>query len=408
MHIKEVPEDFVVVEESDIRHTKDDCIILDVKKRNWDTTLLVKEMAKRFGISQKSIGYAGLKDKHAVTTQKMSVYGVDEEKITSTHITDVTATICGRGDKIEIGDLKGNRFAIVVRGIEEPPHSIEKRIEDSRTRMESHHGFINYFGYQRFGIQRPVTAEVGKAIVLKDYQAAVDTYIGKQYPLDPHNDVRGTYLDGASAKEAYDAFPHSLKYERAMLFSLYETGGDPVKALFSLPSRLLMLFVHAYQSQLYNTIVERRVADIPPNVAEQGDMIVMERSGTRAFTTVNKSNSGAVQNRIHRDISVACPLIGARTVLPSSRMGTIARDVLEEEEISTKDFENARYQVLSSSGSGREILARYEDFSYALLNEGDALSCATSFYLNRGSYATEFLRQVFNQEMHPPLTHGDV
>ncbi len=401
MHIKEVPEDFVVTEVSEIRHTKDDCIILDVEKRNWDTTLLVKEMAKRFCISQKSIGYAGLKDKHAVTTQKMSVYGVNDEKIVSTRIADATATICGRGDRIEIGDLKGNRFTIIVRGIGESLYSIEKRLEASRILMESHHGFINYFGYQRFGLQRPVTAEVGKAIVLKDYQAAVDTYIGKQYPLDPHNGVRGLYLEGASAKEAYDAFPYSLKYERAMLFSLYETGGDPIKALFSLPSRLLMLFVHAYQSQLYNTIVERRTSEVPPNVAEQGDMIVMDRNGTRAFTTVNKSNSGAVQKRIPTDISVACPLIGARTVLPSSLMGVIAHDVMEKEEITAKDFENTRYPALSSSGSGREILARYKDYSYALHKEGDALSCTTSFYLNRGSYATEFLRQVFNQELHP-------
>jgi tRNA pseudouridine13 synthase len=402
MHIKERPEDFIVIEHGDVRHDKDDCIIVEVEKRNWDTTLLVKEMAKRYGVSQASIGYAGLKDKHAVTKQKMSIFGVSEEKIRRTVLPDAKVEVLGRGDRIEVGDLLGNEFAITVRGIGGPYEDVLGRLEEHAGKMESFHGFINYFGYQRFGIQRPVTADVGKAIVLKDYRHAVDTYIGGQYPLDPHKDIRKAYLDGMEPKEAYEAFPHSLKYERAMLFSLAESGGDPIKALHSLPSRLLMLFVHAYQSQLFNEIVERRVAEIPPNEAEIGDMIVMDRQGTRAFTYVNKSNYKAVQGRLQSDVSVACPLIGYRTVLPKSLMGEISRDVLETEGIVMRDFENARHQVMSSSGSGREILARYSDFAYDLSKEADSCTCSLSFFLPKGSYATEFLRQLFGEDVLPP------
>lgn len=401
MHIKERPEDFVVVEKSIVAHEKDDCIIIDVEKRDWDTTLLVRELARRCGVSHKSVGYAGLKDKRAVTRQKMSVYGVDEETVTRVRIPGASIAVVGRGDRIEVGDLGGNTFDIVVRGIEMDTCALAKLLDASVQRLETDGGFVNYFGYQRFGLSRPVTADVGKALVRKDYEDAVRTYIGAAYPADPYREVRSAFLEGMGFKEAYIAFPPSLSYERAMLFSLYETGGDYRRALLALPSRLLMLFVHAYQSALFNRIVEARLETIPVAVAELGDMIVMERQGTRAFTTVNASNMRAVQARLSKDISVACPLLGHRSVLPRSTMGRIAGEILESEGMSLQDFENKDMPVLGSSGSGREILARCHDLSYQINGQAGDLSCSTHFTLGKGSYATVFLQQLFGCGIYP-------
>lgn len=207
MHIKERPEDFVVVEKSIVAHEKDDCIIIDVEKRDWDTTLLVRELARRCGVSHKSVGYAGLKDKRAVTRQKMSVYGVDEETVTRVRIPGASIAVVGRGDRIEVGDLGGNTFDIVVRGIEMDTCALAELLDASVQRLETDGGFVNYFGYQRFGLSRPVTADVGKALVRKDYEDAVRTYIGAAYPADPYREVRSAFLEGMGFKEAYNAFP---------------------------------------------------------------------------------------------------------------------------------------------------------------------------------------------------------
>ncbi|MBN1785685.1 MAG: tRNA pseudouridine(13) synthase TruD [Candidatus Methanofastidiosa archaeon] len=403
MIIKHCPKEFTVRERSIVCHKKDDCIVATIEKVDWDTTLLVKEMAKALAISQKSVGYAGLKDKTSASVQKFSFYGVPEEKVLSLNIPGVEVKDVERGDRINIGDLEGNEFDIVVRKIKRPKPELGKDIQKGLDRFSEWHGFINYFGYQRFGLQRPVTAEVGKLIVKKDYEGAALTYIGKPYPLDPMSEVRREFLDDMDFKKAYEAFPQGLRYERAMLFSLAHEGKDFKDCFKALPERLLKLFVHAYQSKLFNEIVKRRIEDVPPNVAEIGDHIIMDRYERKATTMVNRSNIERVSRMIEGEISVSAPLIGSRTILPNSTIGSIAKEIMEREELDFKDFENHTFRPFDSSGTQREILARYSDLRYEVLDDEiyGSTRCDLGFFLKKGQYATEYLAQLLGEEALP-------
>jgi len=403
MIIKYWPEEFKVLEVPRVGHERNDCLIADIEKKNWDTTMLVKAMAKALGISQKSIGYAGLKDKTSYSVQKYSFYGVDEERLSSLTVPGVNISNIIKGDRINIGDLDGNRFEIIVRNIGMSKDVLIKKIDDNLKKFREWYGFINYFGYQRFGLQRPVTAEVGRLIVKKDYEAAALTYIGKPYPLDPMARVRKEFLEDLDFKRAYNEFPNSLRYERAMLFELAHGSGSYRECFKALPERLLKLLVHAYQSQMFNEIVKARIEEMPPNVVEIGDYIVMERYGKKAITTVNRANLDRVKKMLKDKVSVSAPLIGYRTKLPPTTIGMAARDIMDREEIAFDDFKNSDLRPFESSGTQRELLGRCHDLEYKVLDDeiyGNA-RCDLSFYLNKGEYATEFLRQLFNEEAIP-------
>jgi len=403
MLIKATHDDFRVVESPKITHERDDCLVFSVTKSGWDTTLLVKELAKRLMVSQKRIGYAGLKDTAARTTQWMSVKGVDPEQLENVRLPRVEITSIMQGDCISIGDLKGNRFEVVVRDIQWDASQIKHTLDASLERFSSYNGFINYFGHQRFGIQRPITADVGRHLVKKEYEQAALTFLAKQYPDDPHADIRRELWDSKDFKRAYEEFPHSLKYERAMLFQLGHKGSTYLESFKALPERLQTLFIHAYQAELFNEIVRRRVQEIPPNEVEIGDMIMIDKFERKATTFVNSSNMAKVRGLLRQTVSLAAPLIGSKTIFPRSRMGEIAREVLTEEGLSCPDFENHDHRPFSSTGSTREVVGRFSDLEYTIDEDEmfDAKKCIVTFFLPRGEYATELLRQLFGQDVLP-------
>ena len=80
-HLKTEPEDFVVNEISDPPRAKDngEFSIATVRTRNWETNRLVRIMSRSLGMSRTRIGFAGTKDKRAVTTQLMSFRCTPEE-----------------------------------------------------------------------------------------------------------------------------------------------------------------------------------------------------------------------------------------------------------------------------------------------------------------------------------------
>ncbi len=403
MLIKFKPEEFRVEEVSTTRHEKNDCTIFTVEKTNWDTTLLVKEIAKRAGVSQKRVGYAGLKDKTAHSTQKMSIYGIGEDVLRLIKIPNVLLCEFEKGDRIQIGDLKGNQFSVVVRDINMDKSSIESAIKRSNERFNAYYGFINYFGYQRFGIQRPVTAEVGKYIVKKDYEQAAMTYLAKPYPLDPNKELRQELLNDYDFKKAYETFPPSLKYERSMLFMLANEGKDFKQCFNALPERLQTLFVHAYQAEIFNRIVKKRIKDIPPNEAEIGDIIMIDKFEKNAITKVNAFNFSKVQKMLKENVSVAVPLVGSKTKIPCSRIGEITKEVMDFENITFEDFHDPDSKTFSSAGFYRGMLGRFSNLCYEISEDEQfgANKCIFSFYLQKGQYATVFLQQIFDEEIIP-------
>lgn len=147
--IRSVPEDFRVEEIPAYLPSGDgEHVYVRFEKRNWSTLDAIKAMARALGVDGRECGWAGLKDKHAVTVQWASFHRADVEKARSLAIDGITVLEVSRHrNKLKTGHLRGNRFDIRVRDCVPGALAIAQRIA-ARIGLD---GVPNYYGTQRFG-----------------------------------------------------------------------------------------------------------------------------------------------------------------------------------------------------------------------------------------------------------------
>ncbi|TXH65644.1 MAG: tRNA pseudouridine(13) synthase TruD [Lysobacteraceae bacterium] len=148
--IRLTPEDFKVKEIDAFEASgSGEHLLLTVEKRGMNTAFAAKRIAAWAGVPESSIGYAGLKDRHALTRQRFSVWlpkkvAPDIDALQSEDLKVLAHAWHAR--KLPRGALAGNRFALTLRGIEGDATQI-----DARLRAIAERGVPNYFGEQRFG-----------------------------------------------------------------------------------------------------------------------------------------------------------------------------------------------------------------------------------------------------------------
>jgi len=142
-------EDDFIVDEQGIRFSNSgNFVVLKIQKTNMDTWELIDRLANFLGVYSNEIGYAGLKDKRATTTQYISIPKKLSKQIKQfRHKKIKILESYVHNKKLNIGDLKGNRFKINLYDVEiEDINHIQKILKQI-----SKNGMPNYFGYQRFG-----------------------------------------------------------------------------------------------------------------------------------------------------------------------------------------------------------------------------------------------------------------
>jgi tRNA pseudouridine13 synthase len=224
------PADFRVNEVSDLKYgTSGDYLIVRLTKENWETHHLIRDLARQLGISEERIGIAGTKDKRAITSQLASIRGVSEEQLARVDLPRVRLEPVGRANKdIGLGDLRGNDFDVTIRNITLPQAECDARLKAIDASIAKAGGVPNFFGYQRFGIVRPITHLVGKKLLKGDVEGAAMDYIARSFPgeSDENRRVRDLVMETRDFKEGIKLFPFNLRYERAMMHYLIEHPGD--------------------------------------------------------------------------------------------------------------------------------------------------------------------------------------
>ncbi len=123
-------------------------LILKVRKKEMTTWEMLDVFSTRLGIRRRDIGYAGLKDKHAMTIQHISIMAIHEEKLKAfSHEKIKILSSVRHNNKIRVGHLKGNRFKIRLKKV----LGVQKDKLDSVLKWIKANGVPNYFGNQRFG-----------------------------------------------------------------------------------------------------------------------------------------------------------------------------------------------------------------------------------------------------------------
>ncbi|MFA5221336.1 MAG: tRNA pseudouridine(13) synthase TruD [Methanoregula sp.] len=388
-----VPEDFVVKEipKKEYTTTSGPYLICRLTKTNWELQHAIKELSRRLGISHRRIGWAGTKDKNAVTSQFISLYNVTREAIAEVRLKDITLDVIGQAnEQLSLGDLKGNRFDILIRGTEHA--DLEKMVTDiSATASES---LPNYFGLQRFGVIRPLTHRIGELILVRDYESAVKEYVGRAFPHEPEDiqAIRSAFAASGDPAEALRMLPTYMAFERSMLHHLSAHPGDYAGALQQLPPKLLSMFVSAYQSWLFNCALSMRfehgntLTDPVP-----GDRLVFANGRTDVATA---QNIHAVSLHIKRGRCTIALFMPGKEVSDALPVDPAIRELLTNRGITARDFEQAsKFVKTKYDGAWRPISLK--TIITSEVNGPDVRLC---FTLPPGHYATTVCREFMKSD----------
>jgi len=386
--LRTIAEDFLVEEiPLERKKTGGPFLICKLTKKNWELQHAVKEIAKRLGISHRRIGWAGTKDRNAVTTQWLSLYNVTAEQAAAVYLRDITLEPLSQSNEgLSLGDLQGNRFDIVIRDPE--PADLANRVQSISETAAA--GVPNYFGLQRFGAIRPVTHRVGEWILRGNYEQAVLTYVGMEFSgeSDDMKAIRSAFSASRDPVPALHALPVQMNYERAMLHHLAECPGDYSGALQVLPPKLLSMFVSAFQSYLFNLALSRRIDDgYSLDDPQPGDRLLFVNGRTDTVTGVN---TGAVKIHLKRGRCTIALFMPGKEKFKAKTPGEQATEaLLAEYRISPEDFARASVFVRTKyEGAWRPVALRTEIQSTL---EGGNLRL--KFTLPPGHYATTVCRE---------------
>ncbi|AIN65670.1 tRNA pseudouridine synthase D [Providencia stuartii] len=147
--LKSQPEDFIVKEDLGFElDGEGEHVMVRVEKTGCNTLFVAEQLAKFAKISARSVSYAGLKDRNAVTEQWfcLQMPGKETPDFSLWQLDGCRVIATTRQKrKLRIGTLKGNQFELTIRDIS-VPEDVEARLQ-----KVAEQGIPNYFGEQRFG-----------------------------------------------------------------------------------------------------------------------------------------------------------------------------------------------------------------------------------------------------------------
>ncbi|MDC8452819.1 MAG: tRNA pseudouridine(13) synthase TruD [Candidatus Nitrosotalea sp.] len=335
--------------------------VYKLKKQGIDTNHALSDIFTKYGLRLKALG---LKDANATTEQ----YVCD---MTTGRSTDTLVTNRYTLEKIGLvqkpltkKDMIGNHFKI--------------KIEDANfskvSQFTYHEKILNFFGYQRFGSKRPVSHLIGKAILQKNFDHAVETLLSftSEYDLPHNNKIREMLKDKSNYSKVFDQVPTQMDIERIVLDQMI-SHGDPLKALRAIPIQLRRFFVQAFQSFVYNQTISKAY--------EFGEDLIQPQQGDVCFD--EDDNLGRYQNDPKQRLAI--PLVGY-SYSKKNRFDSFISEILVEQQITPKEFFVKEMQEASEEGGFRQAIMSCQDFT---INEP-----YVDFTLSRGSYATILLREI--------------
>ncbi len=252
---KKRPEDFIVKERHNLFFKpRGEYAYFLLKKRNCNTLDALKLLARQLRVPLDQVGFAGLKDKLAITEQVISV---PKRYVTAQNYRlspQVYLRFLGYGDEpVRLGEFLGNEFTITL-------HPLTRR-QKGRIKKGlgffAQYGFPNYFGEQRFGSILGTKDFIARLLLQERYEEALKTYILSF--LKSEERQRLVKLWGKWDLMLRHIPPNDVN-KRAVIRALKQQ--KPYEKVFRvIPKNIRVMFAFAYQSYLWNKTLSLYIAD---------------------------------------------------------------------------------------------------------------------------------------------------
>ncbi len=306
--IKQIPEDFKVKEFMKFKLDRGGYLYFILKKRNYNTLDAIAQISNKLKVDIKRFGFAGNKDKKAITQQYVSVFNINKENLDKLNLKDIEIKSLGYSDKpISIGSLDYNEFEITVRNLDSKNYNEFDYLE-------------NYFDEQRFGFNKN-NQLIGKAIIKKEFEKA------------------------------------------CKLLNLYVKNNDYINVLKSIGIKKLRFYIHAFQSDLFNKVLQEYLK----------------------------------QNKVSKNFKI--PLINFDTRFKDRVLEWIYKKILQQEDVKLEDFLIRQLPELISDTVERNAFVKIKNFKIDFykdeLNKG-RLKAVLKFRLPKGAYATLVVKKLFS------------
>ncbi|KIL68071.1 hypothetical protein M378DRAFT_158583 [Amanita muscaria Koide BX008] len=278
-----------------------------LQKTNRDTQDALGHLSRLLHASVKDLCVAGTKDKRGVTVQRVSfkrgnktvddvwkiVNGIHPRKPAEVALKQRgergirIADLNYRKASLELGMLKGNSFVITLRNVKtQSVEALEQAMSSMRTK-----GFINYYGMQRFGTASVPTHAIGLALLKSEWHKAVSLILSVRPGEHPEiTAAREAWLKDSDLDRALELMPRRVVAERCLLESFKKQKGDTrnaMGALSTIPKNLRLMYVHAYQSYVWNAIVSQRIRTYGTDKPVVGDLVFQDESEIQDPETAN-------------------------------------------------------------------------------------------------------------------------
>eukprot|EP00944_MAST-04C_sp_MAST-4C-sp1_P013533 g13533.t1 len=444
---------------------------LVLRKNGIEQSFALQQISRILNIQQKNISVAGTKDKHSVSYQYITVKGLGKDiilKRISKYRSNINSGRQGgislgsehgcieigryfKGSEskaINLGDLRGNKFEIILRNVRttsangEPTseHGQEtcKKIDfltlDKRSNFMRKNGFINYFGLQRLGkyyhTDSPRSYIIGAAMLRREWKTVIDLLlsprVGENYVTTA---AKIFYKITGNTKESMNKLPRYLRHERCVLKGLHRYGKDAyLKSFKEIPRNNQLMYAHSFQSFLWNNMASRRWEiytrsrikyGIDRSFLEVGDILRAhngdaENVSTRYIEVTSENYDAIVGTTATSEGLTSCSLrktgnTGKYTIfdivipLPGRLTGEyIRRNPIYSDVVSTilgnfgltwEAFHNGDYDL---KGAYRSFMTKPGNFSWNII---DAETIKLDFELPSSSYATVCLRELMKNDM---------
>ncbi|KAJ4391486.1 multisubstrate pseudouridine synthase 7 [Gnomoniopsis smithogilvyi] len=369
-------------------------------KENKDTMDAVNQIGRILKVRPNNFGFAGTKDRRAATVQRMSLCRVRHEAL---DFLNGQIPAFKMGDykyskyPIQLGDHGGNQFNITIKNVtlshgqneslDSRFQSVKEAVEVAVTAMAKH-GFINYYGLQRFGTHVIGTHELGMLILKEDYEGAVNALLHVDQELETQvsaGTIQETPMNrddinrlraitefktaGSQASGALTTMPRRFSAEINVIEHLSQKRRDFAGAILRISRGMRNLYLHAYQSFVWNHAASYRWEKYGSKVIP-GDLVLINTEDTAGVDLEEESHFQRARALSEEEAAsgkysvfdVVLPGPGFDVEYPKNEVGQFYVDFMKQPEHGGLDPHHMRRPIkdFNVSGNYRHLLGRFK------------------------------------------------